>query len=200
MHAHLLERSLTVFAERGVEVSIDDIIVAAEVSRGTFYNYFQTSHDVLIALGDALAKEVIDVLYTTLQPYDAVHRVGLGVRLFLHLARKHKRFAAFLWRTSFHAATTRIFLQTHLSEDVAAGMSDGSFELPNAETGFLSVVGVTLTGIYALSNMTVPKTLPEDLAGSALRALGVKRKLAEKVCSCKLPAVAFPEGSLMART
>ena len=48
MHRKLVESALLVFAEKGVDASvIEDVIAAADVSRGTFYNYFRTNGELL---------------------------------------------------------------------------------------------------------------------------------------------------------
>ncbi len=50
MHRKLVESALLVFAEKGVDASvIEDVIAAADVSRGTFYNYFRTNGELLAA-------------------------------------------------------------------------------------------------------------------------------------------------------
>ena len=50
MRRKLVESALLVFAEKGVDASvIEDVIAAAGVSRGTFYNYFCTNGELLAA-------------------------------------------------------------------------------------------------------------------------------------------------------
>ena len=50
MRRKLVESALLVFAEKGVDASvIEDVIAAAGVSRGTFYNYFRTNAELLVA-------------------------------------------------------------------------------------------------------------------------------------------------------
>ncbi|MFD8767324.1 TetR family transcriptional regulator [Streptomyces mirabilis] len=44
--------SLTLFEERGFDaVTIDDIAAAANVARGTFFNYFESKEAVVVAYG-----------------------------------------------------------------------------------------------------------------------------------------------------
>ena len=62
MRRKLVESALFVFAEKGVDASvIEDVIAAAGVSRGTFYNYFRTNGELLAAAIDELGNEVVDV-------------------------------------------------------------------------------------------------------------------------------------------
>ena len=61
MRRKLVESALFVFAEKGVDASvIEDVIAAAGVSRGTFYNYFRTNAELLAAAINELGNEVVD--------------------------------------------------------------------------------------------------------------------------------------------
>src|SRR4249919_1279134 len=59
----LLENALSVFSEKGPDVAvIDDFIAAAGVSRGTFYNHFKTTNELLLALATAMSDEVLQIV------------------------------------------------------------------------------------------------------------------------------------------
>ena len=61
MRRKLVESALLVFAEKGVDASvIDDVIAAADVSRGTFYNYFRTNGELLAAAIEELGNELVE--------------------------------------------------------------------------------------------------------------------------------------------
>ena len=63
MRRKLVESALLVFAEKGVDASvIEDVIAAARVSRGTFYNYFRTNAELLVAAIEELGNEVVDLI------------------------------------------------------------------------------------------------------------------------------------------
>ena len=52
----LLESALLVFTEKGLDnVVIDGFIAAAGVSRGTFYNHFRTTNELLLALATGMS-------------------------------------------------------------------------------------------------------------------------------------------------
>ena len=63
MQERLIESAVLVFAEKGLDASvIDDVIEIAGVSRGTFYNYFHSNRELLIATSDQLGNELIHII------------------------------------------------------------------------------------------------------------------------------------------
>lgn len=65
--AQLLDASRQVFAERGYHrASVSDIIAAAGVARGTFYNYFESKRAVF----RAVLEDVMDAVAGAVQPID----------------------------------------------------------------------------------------------------------------------------------
>ncbi len=66
--ARLLEAAREVFADRGYAASrVEDVVAVAGVSHGTFYTYFHNRADVLDALIDAAATELLGVVS---EPWD----------------------------------------------------------------------------------------------------------------------------------
>ena len=66
----LISAGLGVLAERGEALTISEVVAAAEVSNGTFYNYFGDRDELIDALAEhsliALAAE--SAIQTTAQP------------------------------------------------------------------------------------------------------------------------------------
>lgn len=59
--ALLIDAALTVLSVRGLEgTSIDDFMEVAGMARGTFYNYFQSRDEVLVAVSRHVEKQAID--------------------------------------------------------------------------------------------------------------------------------------------
>lgn len=56
----LIKAAIGLLAEKGLEgSSIDDLVRAAGMARGTFYNYFQTRDEVVVAVSQHI-KDIID--------------------------------------------------------------------------------------------------------------------------------------------
>jgi AcrR family transcriptional regulator len=60
-HDQLIAAAITVFSRKGVSAtSVDDIVQAAGVAKGTFYLYFATKDDVTAAVAAQMIKGVAD--------------------------------------------------------------------------------------------------------------------------------------------
>lgn len=91
MRARLIEAATLVFAERGPEAAqIEHVIQQAGVSRGTFYNYFRTTDELLLAAKNALAVEMVTMVR---QASDIAapppQRLAEGVKAFIDLIQRH---------------------------------------------------------------------------------------------------------------
>jgi AcrR family transcriptional regulator len=58
------------FSERGLAVQIDDVIRIAGVSRGTFYNYFQTVEELFERVAAEMARDMGDRIHARLASHD----------------------------------------------------------------------------------------------------------------------------------
>lgn len=59
----LLDAAIAVIGEKGPDASsIEDFVAAAQVSRGTFYNYFPTAEDLLRAVSRKIIAAMTEVL------------------------------------------------------------------------------------------------------------------------------------------
>ncbi|HME85648.1 MAG TPA: TetR/AcrR family transcriptional regulator [Roseiarcus sp.] len=78
---------------------IDDVIAAAGVSRGTFYNYFRTNAELLVAAIEELGNELVDMIESRVEASPSpAERLFTGFRLYLEAARRFPLFARFIAR------------------------------------------------------------------------------------------------------
>src|SRR6185369_14516799 len=83
MRSRLLSSALQLIAEQGpAATSIDDVIAAAEVSRGTFYKYFPSPEALVQELALEVAKDLVYLADPVVQEReDPAERVACGIRL-----------------------------------------------------------------------------------------------------------------------
>ena len=85
----ILEAALQVFAEMGPDApKIDDFVLAAGISRGTFYNHFESVDELLAATSEWTTRELIETIETALEGIEGpALRFGVGLRLFFAKAQ-----------------------------------------------------------------------------------------------------------------
>ena len=83
MRLRLLSTAVRIGAEKGPSgISIDDIVVGAEVSRGSFYKYFPTTEALLQEVATQIANELVRMAEPMVQGIeDPAERVASGIRI-----------------------------------------------------------------------------------------------------------------------
>jgi AcrR family transcriptional regulator len=85
-HKELVEAAVSVFAAKGVAAtSVDDIVRAAGVAKGTFYLYFATKDDLVNAVATSMVEGVADRIEALAadparSPVERLLAFGAGVR------------------------------------------------------------------------------------------------------------------------
>lgn len=170
--SRIISSALPVFAQKGPDAPIiDDFILAASISRGTFYNHFRTVGELLAATSDKLTEDLVQLIDSTLASTQAPDlRIATALRLIGQKALTDRHWCAFLARASNVGVHARHYLQ----RDLYLGQQIGVFDLPNVAAAFDLITGTTMQTLRAIESGQC-LTL-EDL-GSHLqlifRALGV---------------------------
>jgi AcrR family transcriptional regulator len=202
MRRTLVEAALLVFAEKGVDASvIDDVITAAGVSRGTFYNYFRTNAEMLIAANEELGNELVRHIEERVAslPTPAA-RLATGIRLYFDVARRFPLLAHFLARVGPQAAGPSNLLYTYLPVHLAEGMKRGEFVGMSTLAALDIIVGSGLLVVTRISaGEADDKYLHASLLG-LMRSLGYPPERAEALVATALPSLDFSEDSLLVRT
>src|SRR6185437_16844374 len=110
--------------------TIDELIQTAGVSRGTFYNYFRTNEDVLVAVSVAVSNEMLRLV----DPFahaeaDPAARIAVGMRLFMDLAQEFPALGAFMSRGGFRVLAGNGLINDYLPRDLKEGRDSGRFHI-----------------------------------------------------------------------
>jgi AcrR family transcriptional regulator len=169
--SRILAAAVSVVAEKGVtSVVIDDFIRAAGVARGTFYNYFKSTDEVLEAAAHWLEDDLIVSIDEVLAPInDPVERMTLGMRLWLRKARGDRAWCAFVARFRYHGS----LVEEVLARDVGGALRAGRVSVPSAPVARDLIVGTIREAMGRMSDATVPLAYLDELVRAILRSLGV---------------------------
>jgi AcrR family transcriptional regulator len=202
MHLRLIENALLVFAEKGLDrASIDDVIAAAGVSRGTFYNYFRTDADLAAAVSEELTTEMIGHIEARVGHLaNPAERVARGLRLYLGAAEKFPLFARFTAQAGFRAVSPNQLLREYLPRHIVEGVKSGRMVAPDVSLAVDMIVGAALSAVHALSTRTVHRRYAENAVMHILVGLGVTRAAARKLAYAPVDDIEPPPDSLLART
>ena len=179
----IVDAAARVFAAKGVSrATVSDVVRAAGVAQGTFYLYFESKDEVVLAVVDQLADRVFTTIQAAVQPID-----GPAAEALLALAgalaaaasdESLAEVADFIHRPENRAIHDR--LEDHLlprlvplvRSIVARGIANGSFDPPDAEVATWFVLG-GLRGVERAGTRLEQMPVAIDEACLlALRALG----------------------------
>ena len=166
------------FCERPVDaVAIDDIVQAAEVAKGSFYNHFADKDALVRAiLREIRANVEVAVGRANAEVEDPAHRMARAVCVYLRYAVDDPERAGVLVRV--HASHTAFDspLNQGLVDDISRGLAAGRFSVATIESAVLYVMGVTQTALARVAEepkLTLAVSLAQQMNTLLLRGLGV---------------------------
>lgn len=199
MRSRLVQGALQVFAERGIDASvIDDLIRTAGVSRGTFYNYFRTNEELLVAVSGALSDELMRLVDPVVrEERDPATRIATGIRLFLELFRANPHLCAFMARGGMRVLSGNNLVSDYLPRDLHDGMAAGRFSIGSVGLGFDLVAGTVLAAAYRLLQEEVHQDYSAHLVTAVMVALGLNPSEAAAIADRPVPVLHLPSDSIL---
>ena len=184
----IIEAALRVIAEKGPDAPvIEDFIQAAGVARGTFYNHFKTTEELLTATSGWLEDALIETIESVIGEFDdPVRRVATGMRLWLHLSRQDPVFCAFVVRSRFRGAA----VEQALALDLGAGLRSGRLAVSSIDLARDLVVGTIREAQARMMGARVPATYPDDVVRLILRVLRLDQRRIDALLATPVPPVA----------
>lgn len=178
MRAHLLNAVKEIHSgERGGQrggkpVVIDDVIRHAQVSRGTFYQYFNSLEEAVAEYGAILTVEMTEAIFGI---YDAVtdpaERVATGFQTFLLRSLMDPHWGAFLTHIGVLAGDNLMI--TNIRADIAHGAAAGVFDVPSLDGAVDMLVGTKIEAVRRIVRGEGGVPYIHDMAALLLRAFGV---------------------------
>ncbi|HZZ10212.1 MAG TPA: TetR/AcrR family transcriptional regulator [Paraburkholderia sp.] len=195
MRVRILHATMDVFAERkNLTTSIEDVVKAADISRGTFYKHFTSLEEALVAVGkEATDRMTLDILPVYDVLTDPLQRISTGMRLFLTRALTDRRWAGFVVRAELIPHES--ILLNYIYHDLRAGAAEAKLFFDDVTAAADSVMGATVEGMRTiiLGRSKDPHAYISSVIRITLRGLGVSNEVADV-------ATAFSNAYLLAQT
>lgn len=177
----LIAAGLRVLAEKGQGLTVSDVAAAAEVSTGTFYNYFDDREELLdalaehstLALAAAAAAEQID---------DPARRFARATMRVLLRARDDETWAKVILRLVTRSGSG-VDVGRYLREDLADGLARGRFDVGPDDAVLDQVEGLIVMTIRRFVDGTASPDAAEQAVQRGLRALGVRKAESVKLAA-----------------
>lgn len=197
----LIESALGVFAEKGPDAPlIDDFIAAAGLARGTFYNYFRTTAELLAAVAGESSDEVLDVIDPcVLEVQDPAQRVAFGSRLYMRMASRYPLWGAFITRVGTKRGSRGRLLDECLTRDLQMAIDSGRFRVTNVLVARDIALGSIMYGIETLLSGEAPIDYAEQSMCALLQAFGISAREAKKIAYAPLAECPAPQGAIFER-
>jgi AcrR family transcriptional regulator len=180
--------------EKGLTVRIEEICAAAEISRGTFYNYFTSLERLFEALAMELGHDLNRALVSTWDETRS-HAEGsnAAIQHYLNYARRDPAWAWAMVHLSAFGPSFGAESWEACHRAIAKGIEAGEFDVPNATVGRDLMTGTVLATVRTMLRSGGGRSQPRIVAYHLLRALGVRDARAREIADSPLPDIVVPK-------
>ena len=172
--AQILEATEILLAERPPEaLTIDAIVDAAGVAKGTFYYHFQSIEELTAAVGAKLGESFDDLLAPArLAIPDPITRLSFGLTKFLEKAIDEPLWARLVIQSAQAPTGVRESIRCNLKADLAEAKAQGRLMVQDIELAADIVIGVWLEVARGTLQRGAAPNLAGQMVDAVLRALG----------------------------
>jgi AcrR family transcriptional regulator len=171
----LIAAGIAVLAEKGEALTISDVVARAEVSNGTFYNYFADRDELIDALAEhsliSLAAE--SAIQTTDQ--DPARRFVFATLRVLSRVAEDPTWGLAVLRLVDRRRSYSRDIGGYLRDDLKAGFDEGRFEVGPDEITLDLLLGLILMSIRRIVRGDASPDHAERVLERALAILGVAK-------------------------
>jgi AcrR family transcriptional regulator len=174
------------FAARSIDgVTIDDIVEAAEVAKGSFYNHFDDKAslaETIVELVQADCEREIHL--ANIDIADAPSRLARATAALIRYAKEHPDRYRSMVSLSKRRANIDAPINVGLRRDIEDGIAAGQFSGISVQGGMLAVFGLIATAVEYLSTAKAtskPEEIAREMAFMLLCALGTTPKHAQPI-------------------
>ncbi|MBL8773387.1 MAG: TetR/AcrR family transcriptional regulator [Phenylobacterium sp.] len=176
------------FAERPIDaVAIDDIVRAADVAKGSFYNHFADREALVKAVMTEIREQLeVAVGRVNAGVEDPARRIARALCVYQRYALDEPQRTRVLVRVSTGETNLSAPVNQGLADDLTAGLAAGRLAIATLESAMLFVMGASQAGLARTSREPSPAlavSLAQQLCALVLRGLGVPAGEAEAIAA-----------------
>lgn len=175
----LLDATQALLASRSMDaLSVDEIVMRADVAKGTFYNHFSDK--------DALARELASHVRTHLENEitrtnegidDPAKRIARAFCCVLRFCLGAPERAAAMMKLFPRATDPAAPINAGVRRDVADGLAQGRIVAPSEDVAVACIVGVFMAGVNRALDLSADRArkFAQELGVMLLHGLGLSR-------------------------
>jgi AcrR family transcriptional regulator len=173
--SQILATAAILLAERPLAaVTVDSVVEAAGVAKGTFYYHFQSMDELAAAVGAKLAESFDELLAPTMRGIrDPIARLSFAFAKFLNQAIADPAWARLVVQSSQALAEFGPGIRAHLKADVAQAIAEGRVSIEDTDLAADIVIGIWLQITRGALERRPATNLADQALAAMLRALGV---------------------------
>jgi AcrR family transcriptional regulator len=170
----ILEAGALLLAERPPEaLTVDAIVEAAGVAKGTFYYHFLSISELAAAVGVMLGESFDEMLTPAkLELSDPVDRLAFMSTQFLEKAISDQVWARLVVQSSQSPTEFGRGIREHLKGDLADIIAQGRMVVKDVDLAADMVIGILLQIMRGIIERGAPHDLIREALDAMLRALG----------------------------
>ncbi len=174
--AQILKAAEKLLSERpAAAVTVDSLVLAAGVAKGTFYYHFQSMDELVAAVGEKLADSFDEMLAPELMAIaDPVLRLSFAFTRFLHKAIADPVWARLVVQNAQSPAVFGRGIRAHLKTDLEQAIREGRVSLEDADLAADIVIGIWVQVARGTLERPPASGLVDQTLAALHRALGVK--------------------------
>jgi AcrR family transcriptional regulator len=172
--AQIVEAGATLLAERPPEaLTVDAVVEAAGVAKGTFYYHFQSMEELAAAVGEKLGESFDELLAPArLGLRDPIARISFAFTQFLEKAIADPVWARLVVQSTQAPTEFARGIRDNLKMDLTEAIGQGRVTVHDVELAADIVVGIWLQVTRGTLQRRAAADLSERTLDAMLRALG----------------------------
>jgi AcrR family transcriptional regulator len=172
--AQIVEAGAVLLAERPLEaLTVDAVVEAAGVAKGTFYYHFQSMEELAAAVGEKLGESFDELLAPArLGLPDPVARISFGLSRFLEKAIAEPAWARLVVQSAQAPTEFARSVRANLKTDLTDAKAQGRLIVQDVELAADIVMGIWLQVMRGTLQRPVTPDLTHQALDAVLRAIG----------------------------